>query len=182
MNATKKAPWGDGATPKGAVRCCASVPIVQHSARAVKSEAIPIYVRGRVVGYVEDGVFRKRLRGSVHFLRRPPAIAFDISSLHDAQDAGATRVEVTDAETGRVYMASIDEILRDGRYLNRGHGQQVYLLMSRWRHPDAPEQLSLFGDDPPPDSGAGEARDGWQPGPGLPQGESLLSREKEVAS
>ena len=175
MNATKKAPWANGATLKGARRCCASATILTEPARPVKSEAIPIYVRGRVVGYVEDGVFRKRLRGSVHFLRRPPAIAFDISSLHDAQDAGATRVEVTDAETGRVYVARIADVLRDGRRFNRGFGDQVYYLLTRWRAPDAPEQMALFDA-----LQMGEARARLAAGPGLPRGESLLSREKEV--
>ncbi len=180
MNTTKKAPRADGATPKRAGRCYTSALIIQGFDRAVK-ESIPIYVNGRVVGYVKNGVFYKTLRASVHFLRRPPAIAFDVSTLFDAQDAGATRVEVTDMETGRVYVADIGEILRDGRYFDRGHGRQVYLLLSRWRHPDAPEQLSLFGDDPPPNEKVGEARLGRQTLPGLPRGESLLSREKEVA-
>ena len=177
MNTTKKAPWRDGAAPRGAGRYCASVPIVRHSARAVKNNSTPIYVNGRVVGRVEDGVFRKRLRASVHFLKRPPAIAFDVDSLYDAQDAGATRVEVTDAETGRVYVARIADILRDGRRFNRGFGDQVYYLLTRWRAPDAPEQMALFDA-----LQMGEARARLAAGPGLPRGESLLSREKEVAS
>ena len=167
MNITKKAPRADGATPKGAVRC-ASALILAQPVRAVKSEAIPIYIRGRVVGYVEDGVFRKRLRGSVHFLRRPPAIAFDLSTLYDAQSAGAERVHITDTETGREYVARIDDILRDGKRFDRGFGKQIYYLLTRWRAPDTPEQLSLFGDGPPPDNEVGNVRHGLAAEPDAP--------------
>jgi len=115
------------------------------------SYSIPIYVGGQVVGRVYGDVFRKSVRASVHFLHRPRAIAFDISTLYDALDAGAVRVEVLDKESGRVYVAEIDTILREGTRFNRGHGGQIYLLLDRWRHPGDPRQLSLWGTDPPPD-------------------------------
>jgi len=177
MNATKKAPWADGATLRGAMRSFASAPIVADDARGVKGRGVPIYVNGRAVGHVEGDTFYKTLRASVHFLKRPPAIAFDVSSLFDAQDAGATKVHITDQETGRVYVARIADILRDGRRFNRGFGDQVYYLLTRWRHPDAPQQMTLFDA-----LECGEARSSLATGPGLPRGESLLSREKEVAS
>ena len=177
MNATKKAPRADGATPKGAVRSFASAPILANDACAVNPRRVPIYVSGRVVGHVEGDTFYKTLRASVHFLRRPPAIAFDVSSLFDARDAGATKVHVTDSETGRVYVARIADILRDGRRFDRGFGEQIYYLLSRWRAPDAPQQMTLFDA-----LQMGEARSRLAAGPGLPRGESLLSREKEVAS
>ena len=181
MKVTKKAPWADGATPRDAGRCCTF--IVGHSARAVKDNSTPIFVNGRVVGRVEDGVFRKRLRASVHFLKRPPAIAFDVSTLFDAQNAGATRVEVTDVETGRVYVARIDDILRDGRRFNRGFGDQVYYLLTRWRAPDAPEQMSLFGDDPPSDEvKGGNARHGLAAEPGAPSTQSSAEPREEVGA
>ena len=175
MNATKKAPRANGATPKGAVQSFASAPILAEPARAVKGRGAPIYVNGRAVGHVEGDTFYKTLRASVHFLRRPPAIAFDVSSLYDAQDAGATKVHVTDSETGRVYVARIADILRDGRRFNRGFGDQIYYLLTRWRAPDAPQQMTLFDA-----LQMGEARQSLATATGLPRGKSLLSREKEV--
>ena len=110
----------------------------------------PIFAGSKVIGHVREQTFYKTVRGSVHFLRIPPAIAFDASSLEDARKAGAVRVEVTDAETGRVFVADIADILRDGKPFNRGHGDQIYYPLSRWRGPDDPRQLSLWGSDPPP--------------------------------
>ena len=163
MNATKKARRAGRATPNGTARRVISAHSLTHAARPVNQPGTPIYAQGCVVGHVSGGTFYKTLRASVHFLKRPLAIAFDISTLFDAQEAGASKVEVTDAETGRVYVANIDDILRDGRRFNRGFGDQIYFLLSRWRSPDAPEQLSLF--DAPPDEAAGDVREGLAAGP-----------------
>ena len=164
--------------PRGGAEDFSSETILHPGRAAVKplSEHVPIYVRGRVVGYVQDGVFRKKLHGSVHFLRKPRAIAFDISTLHDAANVGATQVEITDAETGKIYQARLDDILRDGRRFNRGHGWQVYYLLSRWRNPDSPEQMTLFDI-----MQAGETRDRLAAGAGLSQGASPLFSEEVCA-
>ena len=138
---------------------------------------IPIFVNGRPVGHVEGDTFYKTLRASIHFLRRPPAIAFDVSSLYDAQDAGATKVHITDIETGRKYVARIADILRDGRRFDRGFGEQIYYLLTRWRAPDAPQQMTLFDAIE-----GGEARARLAAGPGLPHSDATPSREREVAS
>jgi hypothetical protein len=108
------------------------------------SKSTRIYVGRQAVGHVQDGTFFKTVRGSRHFLRKPRAIAFDLSTLFDAIDAGAAMVEVTDSESGKVYTARIDDILRDGKRFDRGYGKQIFYLLSRWRHPNAPEQLTLF--------------------------------------
>jgi len=87
---------------------------------------------GRVVGEVRDGVLRKTVRRSVHFLRYPRAIAWDLVTLEQAERLGATRCEVADAETGDTYSASLAAFWREGVRLNRGHGDQVALPLDRW--------------------------------------------------
>lgn len=106
----------------------------------------PIEVGGRVVGYVRDGTFHKRLVGSKHFLRRPPAIALDLQSLHDAAAAGATRVRIFDIEGDAYYNALVTTILRKGFAFDRGHGVQIALPLAQWNlYPDHEDlQLSLF--------------------------------------
>lgn len=104
----------------------------------------PIYAGGRVVGQVVGGVFRKAVKASVHFLRRPPAIAFDLDSLRAAERAGAVRVEVTDTETGKVYRALLAEVLERGFSLNRGHGAQVALVLGMWNKETAAQQMTLL--------------------------------------
>ena len=94
----------------------------------------PIYVRGRdrPIGYVEGGVFRKSISGSKHILRSPRAIAFDRSTLRDAERDGAVWVEVTDDETRTVYTARIADIWTHGFAVNRGYGDQIALALQRF--------------------------------------------------
>ena len=54
----------------------------------VQSNYTPIFVGTRVVGAVKGDTFFKTIRKS-HFLRKPPAIAFDTNSLEQAKQAGA---------------------------------------------------------------------------------------------
>ena len=104
----------------------------------------PIYAHGKVVGHVEAGAFVKRVRASVHMLRRPMAWALDVQSLKDAQDAGARFVEIRDQDTGCTYRASIVRILEKGFVFERGHGRQIGLALQHW-HVERPgvRQLAL---------------------------------------
>lgn len=118
------------------------------------SEPKPVYAaNGRVVGEVRDQVLRKAVRASVHFLRVPPAIAWDVCALEQAEALGAVRTEVLDTETGTVYTAPLSAFWRDGLRLNRGHGEQIALPLVRWqvRQRGQPEavQLCLFGEGQP---------------------------------
>ncbi|NLE75620.1 MAG: hypothetical protein GX605_02560 [Chloroflexi bacterium] len=113
----------------------------------------PVYsAAGRVVGFVgSDGVLRKSVQPD-HYLRRPPAIAWDVCALEEAEDLGATRCEVEDAETGAVYSAPLADFWRFGFPIDRGHGAQRALVLERWqvRRPGQIEalQLGLFGGTP----------------------------------
>ena len=120
----------------------------------------PIFVSGRSapIGYVAGGVFHKSIVGSKPLLRSPRAIAFDRSTLADAERAGAVAAHVVDDETRTVYRASIADIWTHGFSVNRGFGDQIALALSRWSvngRPVAPvfennqavkaAQPSLFG-------------------------------------
>jgi len=103
---------------------------------------------GKVVGAVYNGVFTKKIKGSKHILRKPPAIAFDVCTIEQAKEAGALRVQVTDIETCKVYSASLERVLEKGTFFNRGFGEQVFLPIVYWQlanenEPQA-EQLTLF--------------------------------------
>lgn len=94
----------------------------------------PIYVAGRdkPIGYVRGGCFRKTIQGSKHLLRVPPAVAFDLSTLDDAERAGAKTVEVTDSESGHVYSAPLALLREKGFKVARGFGSQWALTLIHW--------------------------------------------------
>lgn len=93
----------------------------------------PIYVRGRShpIGFVAGGVFYKQLRAH-HFLTTPPAIAFDRSTLVDAERAGATSIHITNSDTGATYEATIADVWRHGFDVKRGYGAQIALALPKW--------------------------------------------------
>lgn len=95
-------------------------------------KSIPIFVGSRVVGFVSGDTFYKTIKGSRHLLKQPPAIAFDLSSLDDAESMGAERVEVKDSESGRIYRASIVLIRSSGFAVNRRFGSQWALSLPYW--------------------------------------------------
>ena len=97
-----------------------------------QSTSQPIYLNGRPIGQVSDGIFRKSLSASKHFLRKPPAICFDCCTLHDAEAIGAHTVQVLDQETGTYYRAPIETIWAHCFPVQRGYGDQVGLGMAYW--------------------------------------------------
>lgn len=109
---------------------------------------IPIRVNAKTIGEVRGETFYKNLVASKHFLRVPRAIAFDVSSLTDAENADARFVQVTDIETSRVYRASIATIRAKGFRVARGFGEQIALAMEFWNRDkdvsnDAPRPLAI---------------------------------------
>ena len=98
------------------------------------TRAIPIFLRGtnKTIGRVIGHTFEKVIQGSRHLLRTPAALGFDLSTLEDAERAGAVDVAVTDSDTGRVYRADIATIRRYGFPVLRGHGRQIALPLSAY--------------------------------------------------
>ena len=123
------------------------------------TKGTPIFCGRHVVGEVQNGIFKKSIEFSKHALRTPPGLAFDVSTLDDAEKSGAGSVEVTDRESGRIYRASIATIRAHGFAVNRGFGAQIALALAWWSIDGKPptggpakpqpapqgKQLSLFG-------------------------------------
>lgn len=108
-----------------------------------------IRAKNKIVGEVIDGKFIKHVKGSRHFLKVPPAIAFDEKSISDAIQAGAKQAVVVDEETGIVYHCPIIRIIGWGFYFDRGYGKQIALIMEKWDVVKPPitqwaEQPALF--------------------------------------
>lgn len=106
--------------------------------------------RGQVVGHIDGQMLWKRVEGSAHMLRCPPAWAWEKSALSEALRRGVTRCRIEDTETGRTYVAPLTFFWTKGFELDRGHGRQVALPLSCWQVQEpgalAPRQLGLFAD------------------------------------
>lgn len=89
--------------------------------------------QGKIAATLEGRTLKKRVRGSVHMLRRPPAWAIDQAILEAARRDGAVTVEITDVETRRRYIAPIEAFDLHGLRFNRGFGEQIALPLAHWR-------------------------------------------------
>ncbi len=88
---------------------------------------------GHKVAELHGAVLRKQVRGSSHLLHKPRrAWAIDATVLVDAEQRGATTVEVLDTETGTVYRAGIAKFHTCGFTVDRGWGEQRGLALEHW--------------------------------------------------
>jgi hypothetical protein len=81
---------------------------------------IQIHIAGRHVGDVENGVFKKSISASRHFLRKPPAIALSVEALQEANQAGARDIQITDLESGQIYACTFEHFMTYSFPLQRG--------------------------------------------------------------
>ncbi|CUU35529.1 MAG: hypothetical protein K6U12_04435 [Armatimonadetes bacterium] len=86
---------------------------------------------GKVYGVIENRTLKKRVVGTKHFLRKPPAIAID-ADLFQRYRAEFDTIEVQDVETGAVYRLSARQFESWCWELERGYGKQYAVLLSRW--------------------------------------------------
>lgn len=86
--------------------------------------------KGQVTGSLREGIFRKRVQGSKHQLRKPPAYGMD-EHIFKKLPKG-TEIRILDIETGLVYKASIDLWSEKGFTQNRGHGLQRFLILEEF--------------------------------------------------
>lgn len=98
----------------------------------------------RVVGSLDGRWLVKKVDSRKHQLRRPLAWAVDEQHLVQLRELGAEGVHLID-EQDRVWAATLDMFDAYGFRLDRGHGVQVALPLSRWlRAIPSVQQLSLF--------------------------------------
>lgn len=102
-----------------------------YTRKSSKKNGTQIYAGNRKVGYVRQDTFHKKIKSS-GYLKYPRAIAFDIDSLEQAEQAGATQVKIIDSEDGTIYKSTIQNIWEIGTCFNRGWGEQIYLEIFCW--------------------------------------------------
>jgi hypothetical protein len=115
--------------------------------RGAQGKASRVYfsTTGKPVARLEGHILRKRVRASLHQLRRPPAWAVDQAVLEAARWDGAQVVEISDIESRRRYTAPLTAFDLHGFRFDRGFGVQIGLPLNYWRVEAAGvRQLSLL--------------------------------------
>lgn len=113
--------------------------------RISRPQRTKIHEQGRVIGHVSHGRFIKNVSASRHMLRKPPAWAFGLNSLMEAEAAGAWIIELRDKDSGKVYRASLKAVRQYGFEIRRGYEVQLALTLRHWqRGKEFFEQLPLI--------------------------------------
>jgi hypothetical protein len=98
---------------------------------------------GRCAGVVYGDKLRKTCRRSVHFLRSPLSIGFDVAVLEQARALGVRVLVVEDLDRDVIYTATVETFDRHSFPVSRGHGEQRALPLACW-HVRDPLQPELF--------------------------------------
>lgn len=89
-------------------------------------------VDGKVIGELEDGILTKRVKGSIHRLRTPPAWAIDKLAYEKCAGHCHTIV-IIDMEANLRYYVGFKTFDDKKMYLNRGYGEQYCLPLKYWQ-------------------------------------------------
>jgi hypothetical protein len=113
-------------------------------------QAREIKVRGRTVGETRlDRVFQKRISFQKHLYRKYNGIGFEVSSIEDAEKAGAIWAEIHNLDDHKIYHTALSLVRSAGRYVEHaGYGAQLVLPLKYWQSgpvsKDGPAQMPLL--------------------------------------
>jgi hypothetical protein len=87
----------------------------------------------RIIGDLTGKIYTKRVRGSKHQLRVPPAWGIDEGAVTQIARMGATSIQIHDTEKDIYYSCELATFQAHCLVMDRGFGRQLALPMKRWR-------------------------------------------------
>jgi len=108
---------------------------------------VPIKAQGKVIGYLEDHTFTKRVIGSKHKLRKPPAWCISKEAFCEQIMPNTENVIVEDMESGLTYECPTKVFAEHAFEIQRGNFEpQLALTLHYWKkQTNGHRQLSLWG-------------------------------------
>lgn len=109
-------------------------PHTPERAYTIRAEGIPVTIKGRTCGYLmPDGTYYKRIEGSRHIIRKLHGIGFSNDVIALAEQMGASRIRVVDADTGIEYLSTFAKLRAEGIAWNdRIFGAQLVLRCNQF--------------------------------------------------
>jgi hypothetical protein len=108
-----------------------------------------IKAQGRVIGYLTDHTFTKRVIGSKHKLRKPPAWCISKEAFFEQILPNTEDIIVEDTESGLVYECPTEVFAGHAFEIQRGNFEpQLALTLGYWTvRGNGHRQLGLWGGD-----------------------------------
>ena len=87
----------------------------------------------RLIGYIRDRVFRKKVKGSIHLFKKLDAWGIDAEVFKKKLINEVDEIRVLDEEEGVVYQVGILMFDTHGKYLHfPPHRAQIFLPKDKW--------------------------------------------------
>lgn len=100
-------------------------------------------IDGNIIGSVENGVFTKRVQGSTHMLKTPPAWAIDCKAFLEQVFFHAHTIRIVEKKSKAIYEISTKTFNNRKVYFDRGFGPQYFVPLKYW-HEIREGQTVLF--------------------------------------
>jgi len=107
-----------------------------------------IEAEGKVIGYLEGDCFRKRVVGSKHKLRKPPAWCISKQAFYEEVLPNTENIIIEDTESGLIYECLTKVFDEHAFEIQRGNFEpQLALTLKHWEvRGNGHHQLGLWGD------------------------------------
>ena len=107
-----------------------------------------IETEGKIIGYLEDGCFRKRVVGSKHKLRKPPAWCISKQAFCEEVLPNTESIIIEDVESGLIYECPTQVFVEHAFEIQRGNFEpQLALGLRFWEvKNNGHHQLGLWGE------------------------------------
>jgi len=118
----------------------------RHSSSFQSPVNIPVKAQGKIIGYLQDHTFTKRVIGSKHKLRKPPAWCISKEAFCEQILPNAENIIVEDTESGLIYECPTEVFAQHAFEIQRGNFEpQLALTLNYWKkQANGHRQLSLF--------------------------------------
>ncbi len=102
-----------------------------------------VYVDRKIIGDIDARTFTKRVKGSKHMLRQPPAWGIDAPIFDEQIKPNCDTIVVIDMETDKKYQVSVELFNKQKGTLDRGFGKQYYLTLKWWNSEKSRAQMAM---------------------------------------
>ncbi|MCL6447591.1 MAG: hypothetical protein K6U04_05465 [Armatimonadetes bacterium] len=86
----------------------------------------------KIIGYIENHVFKKNVCKSKHFFTNYSAWAIQEEAIPILRKHNVKLIEIYDKESGTTYRTSLDTFLSYSFVKNWGYGRQLFLPLKFW--------------------------------------------------
>lgn len=109
----------------------------------------PIKAQGKIIGYLQDHTFVKRVQGSKHMLRKPPGWCISKEAFCEEILPNTNKIIIEDTESGVTYECLTEVFAEHAFEIQRGNFEpQLALVLRFWEvRSNGHRQLSLWGGD-----------------------------------